>query len=115
MNISEVVEHFIIIVDRVNKLKYNECPDRNNRAAFSDKLNDIISLEKKVASSLKSVLNLAVEIELAENGSLPGSWASQKRLSIIERYNHFNLKLSLKFKVGYFKTKPINKGYLNGR
>ena len=80
-------------------------------------MNDIISLEKKVASSLKSVLNLAVEIELAENGSLPGSWASQKRLSIIERYNHFNLKLSLKlkFKVGYFKTKPINKGYLNGR
>ena len=42
--------------------------------------NDIMSLEKKVASSLKSVLNLAVEVELVENGSLPRSMGKSKKV-----------------------------------
>ncbi len=80
MNISEVGEHFMIIVDRVNELDTMKVQIEMTDAAFSDKLNDIMSLEKKVASSLKSVLNLAVEVELVENGSLPRSMGKSKKV-----------------------------------
>ena len=80
MNIPEVGEHFMIIVDRVNELDKMNVQIEMTDTAFSDKLNDIISLEKKVASSLKSVLNLSVEVELVENGSLPRSMGKSKKV-----------------------------------
>ncbi len=80
MNIPEVGEHFMIIVDRVNELDKMNVQIEMTDTAFSDKLNDIISLEKKVASSLKSVLNLAVDVELVENGSLPRSMGKSKKV-----------------------------------
>ena len=80
MNIPEVGEHFMIIVDRVNELDTMKVQIEMTDAAFSDKVNDIMSLEKKVASSLKSVLNLAVEVELVENGSLPRSMGKSKKV-----------------------------------
>ncbi len=80
MNIPEVGEHFMIIVDRVNELDTMKVQIEMTDAAFSDKVNDIMSLEKKVASSLKSVLNLAVKVELVENGSLPRSMGKSKKV-----------------------------------
>lgn len=80
MNIPEVGEHFMIIVDRVNELDTMKVQIETTDAAFSDKVNDIMSLEKKVASSLKSVLNLAVKVELVENGSLPRSMGKSKKV-----------------------------------
>ena len=80
MNIPEVGEHFMIIVDRVNELDTMKVQIEMTDAAFSDKVTDIMSLEKKVASSLKSVLNLAVEVELVENGSLPRSMGKSKKV-----------------------------------
>ena len=80
MNIPEVGEHFMIIVDRVNELDTMKVQIEMTDAVFSDKVNDIMSLEKKVASSLKSVLNLAVKVELVENGSLPRSMGKSKKV-----------------------------------
>lgn len=80
MNIPQVGEHFMIIVDRVNELDTMKVQIEMTDAAFSDKVNDIMSLEKKVASSLKSVLNLAVAVELVENGSLPRSMGKSKKV-----------------------------------
>ncbi|MDO9516890.1 MAG: phenylacetate--CoA ligase [Methanosarcinaceae archaeon] len=80
MNIPEVGEHFMIIVDRVNELDTMKVQIEMTDAAFSDKVSDIMSLEKKVASSLKSVLNLAVKVELVENGSLPRSMGKSKKV-----------------------------------
>ncbi|MGP8337972.1 MAG: phenylacetate--CoA ligase family protein [Methanosarcinaceae archaeon] len=80
MNIPDVGEHFMIIVDRVNELDTMKVQIEMTDAAFSDKVNDIMSLEKKVASSLKSVLNLAVKVELVENGSLPRSLGKSKKV-----------------------------------
>jgi phenylacetate-CoA ligase len=51
-----------------------------NDEAFSDKVNDIISLEKKVASALKSVLNLSVGVELVEHGTIPRSIGKSKKI-----------------------------------
>ncbi len=80
MNIPEVGEHFMIIVDRVNELDTMKVQIEMTDAAFSDKVTDIMSLEKKVASSLKSVLNLAVKVKLVENGSLPRSMGKSKKV-----------------------------------
>lgn len=80
MNVPEVGEHFMIIVDRVNELDYMKVQIEMTDAAFSDKVNDIINLENKVASALKSVLNLNVKVELVEHGSLPRSMGKSKKV-----------------------------------
>ncbi len=80
MNIPEVGEHFMIIVDRINELDVMKIQIEMNDEAFSDRVNDIIDLEKRVASALKSVLNLAVKVELVEHGSLPRSMGKAKKV-----------------------------------
>ncbi|AEH61017.1 Phenylacetate--CoA ligase [Methanosalsum zhilinae DSM 4017] len=80
MKIPEVGEHFMIIVDRVNEMDTMTVQIEMTDAAFSDRVNDMISLEKKVASSLKSILNLSVNVELVEHGSLPRSIGKSKKV-----------------------------------
>ena len=80
MNVPEVGEHFMIIVDRVNELDYMKVQIEMTDAAFSDKVNDIIKLENKVASAIKNVLNLNVKVELVEHGSLPRSMGKSKKV-----------------------------------
>jgi phenylacetate-CoA ligase len=81
MKIPEVGEHFMIIVDRVNELDVMKVQIEMNDEAFSDRINDMISLEKKVAAALKTVLNLSVEVELVEHGSLPRSMGKSKKVT----------------------------------
>lgn len=80
MNIPEVGEHFMIVVDRVNELDIMKVQIEMTDEAFSDKVNDIISLEKKVGAALKNVLNLAVKVELVENGTIPRSMGKAKKV-----------------------------------
>jgi phenylacetate-CoA ligase len=80
MNIPEVGEHFQIIVDRVNEMDMMKVQIEMTDTAFSDKVNDIISLEKKVESALKSVLNVSVKVELVEQGSLPRTVGKSKKV-----------------------------------
>ncbi|MBN1133525.1 MAG: phenylacetate--CoA ligase family protein [Methanosarcinaceae archaeon] len=80
MNVPEVGEHFMIIVDRFNELDYMKVQIEMTDAAFSDKVNDIIKLENKVASAIKNVLNLNVKVELVEHGSLPRSMGKSKKV-----------------------------------
>jgi phenylacetate-CoA ligase len=80
INIPEVGEHFQIIVDRVNELDMMTVQIEMTDAAFSDKVNDIIKLENKVASALQKVLNLAVKVELVEHGSIPRSMGKSKKV-----------------------------------
>jgi phenylacetate-CoA ligase len=81
MNIPEVGEHFMIVVDRVNELDVMKVQIEMTDQAFSDKVNDIIDLEKKVASALKSVLNISVKVELVESGTIPRSMGKAKRVT----------------------------------
>lgn len=80
MKIPEVGEHFMIIVDRINELDIMKVQIEMTDVGFSDKVNDIINLEKKVASALKGVLNIAVKVELVEHGSLPRSMGKAKKV-----------------------------------
>lgn len=80
MDIPEVGEHFMIIVDRINELDIMKVQIEMTDAAFSDKVTDIMDLEKKVGAALKSVLNIAVKVELVEHGSLPRSMGKAKKV-----------------------------------
>ncbi|MDG6243666.1 MAG: phenylacetate--CoA ligase [Methanolobus sp.] len=80
MTIPEVGEHFMIIVDRVNELDVMKVQIEMTDEAFSDKVNDIITLEKKVETSLKNVLNIAVKVELVEKGTIPRSMGKAKKV-----------------------------------
>ncbi len=80
MKIPEVGEHFMIIVDRVNELDVMKVQIEMNDEAFSDKLNDMISLEKNVSNALKNVLNISVKVELVEHGYLPRSMGKSKKV-----------------------------------
>lgn len=80
MKIPEVGEHFMIIVDRINELDVMKVQIEMNDEAFSDKVNDIMALEKRVSESLKNVLNLSVKVELVEHGTLPRSMGKSKKV-----------------------------------
>jgi phenylacetate-CoA ligase (EC 6.2.1.30) len=80
MTIPEVGEHFMIVVDRVNELDIMKIQIEMTDEAFSDRVNDIISVEKKVATALKNVLNLAVKVELVEKGTIPRSMGKAKKV-----------------------------------
>ncbi|MBP1908778.1 phenylacetate--CoA ligase family protein [Methanolobus bombayensis] len=80
MTIPEVGEHFMILVDRVNELDTMTIQIEMTDEAFSDKVNDIIDLEKKVQAALKNVLNLAVKVELVEKGTIPRSMGKAKKV-----------------------------------
>ncbi|TAH65523.1 MAG: phenylacetate--CoA ligase family protein [Methanosarcina mazei] len=80
MNIPEVGNHFMIIVDRIGPLDSMKVQIEMHESAFSDKMSDMMALKGKIASALKSVLNLAVEVELVEHGSLPRSEGKSKKV-----------------------------------
>jgi phenylacetate-CoA ligase len=80
MQIPEVGEHFMIVVDRVNELDIMKVQIEMTDEAFSDKINDMILLDKKVASALKHVLNIAVKVELVEKGTIPRSMGKAKKV-----------------------------------
>jgi len=80
MQIPEVGEHFMILVDRLNELDIMKVQIEMTDEAFSDKVNDIIKLEQKVASDLKHVLNIAVKVELVEKGTIPRSMGKAKKV-----------------------------------
>lgn len=80
LKIPEVGNHFMIIVDRKGELDSMKVEIEMSESAFSDRMSDMMNLEKKVAAALKSVLNLAVKVELVEHGSLPRSTGKSKKV-----------------------------------
>jgi phenylacetate-CoA ligase len=47
---------------------------------FSDKISDLIALEKKIGKALHTVLNIAGKVELVEPGSIPRSVGKAQRV-----------------------------------
>jgi len=80
MEIPEVGNFFMIIVDRIGPLDSIKIQIEMHESAFSDRMSDMIKLKKKIGEALKSALNLAVEVELIEPGSLPRSEGKSKKV-----------------------------------
>jgi phenylacetate-CoA ligase len=80
MEIPEVAEHFQIIVDRKGALDDMLVQVEVRREAFSDKITDLMQLRRMVEHRLRNALNVAVNVELADPGSLPRFEGKSKRV-----------------------------------
>jgi phenylacetate-CoA ligase len=81
MNISSVGDHWEIIVDRKGPLDIMTVRVELTESGFSDKIGDLMKLKKQVSKELKSVLNIAAEVELVEPGTITRSMGKAKRVT----------------------------------
>ena len=70
----------MIEVDRVGALDKMLVRVELNPEAFSDKINDILDIRRKVGYTLKNMLNVSVDVEISEPGSLPRFEGKAKRV-----------------------------------
>jgi phenylacetate-CoA ligase len=73
-------QNFMIIVDRKKNLDTLLLQVELQSGAFSDKINDLMAIRRKVEYRLKNALNVAAEVELVEPGSLPRFEGKSKRV-----------------------------------
>ena len=81
MNIPAVGDHWEIIVDRKGPLDIMTVRVELTESGFSDKIGDLMKLKKQVSKELKSVLNIAAEVELVEPGTITRSMGKAKRVT----------------------------------
>jgi phenylacetate-CoA ligase len=80
MTIPEVGEHFQIVAERNGELDDLTVRVEVTKAAFSDKLADLMKLEKKIGYELQKVLQLSTKVELVETGTLPRSQGKSQKV-----------------------------------
>ena len=80
MTIPEVGQHFQIIVDRKGALDDMLVQVEVAPEAFSDKITDLMAIRRKVEHKLRNILNVGVNVELVEPGSLPRFEGKAKRV-----------------------------------
>ena len=80
MQIPEVGHQYMIIVDRKGALDDMTVQVEIKPEAFSDKLEDMIRLQKHIEAEMKKYLNIAVKVELKEQGALPRFEGKAKRV-----------------------------------
>ena len=80
MTIPEVGEHFQIVAERKGELDDLTVRVEVTKAAFSDKIGDLMKLEKKIGYELQKVLQLATRVELVETGTLPRSQGKSQKV-----------------------------------
>jgi phenylacetate-CoA ligase len=81
MQIPEVCGQYMIVVDRIGALDYMTVQVELRPEAFSDKVDDMLKLQKRISNELKKYLNVAVEAELMAPGSLPRFEGKAKRVT----------------------------------
>ena len=80
MGIPEVGQHFQIVVERTVALDDMLVRVELNKESFSDKITDLMQIRKKVEHRIKNALNVAVNVELVEPGSLPRFEGKSKKV-----------------------------------
>lgn len=80
MTIPEVGEHYQIIADRKGELDTMTIKVEVTKTAFSDKISDLMKLERKVKEAMHKVLNVSCDVELVETGTLPRSMGKSQRV-----------------------------------
>jgi phenylacetate-CoA ligase len=80
MGIPEVGQHFQIVVERKGALDDMLVRVELSKGSFSDKITDIMKVRQKVEHRLRNSLNVNVNVELVEPGSLPRFEGKAKRV-----------------------------------
>ena len=85
MSIPEVGQHFQIVVERKGALDDMLVRVEVAKESFSDKINDLMKIRNMVEHKLRNSLNVSVNVELVEPGSLPRFEGKSKK--VIDRRN----------------------------
>jgi phenylacetate-CoA ligase len=80
MAIPEVGQHFQIVVERKGALDDMLVRVELSKGSFSDKITDLMNVRQKVEHRLRNSLNVNVNVELVEPGSLPRFEGKAKRV-----------------------------------
>jgi phenylacetate-CoA ligase len=80
MAIPEVGQHFQIVVERNGALDDMLVRVELNTESFSDKITDLMRIQQKVEHRIRNSLNVNVNVELVEPGSLPRFEGKAKRV-----------------------------------
>ena len=80
MSIPEISEHFMIEVDRKGSLDEMLVKVELSREAFSDKISELMKIRNHVEKALRNALNVQVQVEFAEPGTLPRFEGKAKRV-----------------------------------
>jgi phenylacetate-CoA ligase len=80
MSVPEVGQHFQIVVERKGALDDMLVRVELTKDSFSDKINDLMQIQQKVKHRLGNALNINVDIELVEPGSLPRFEGKSKKV-----------------------------------
>jgi phenylacetate-CoA ligase len=80
MSIPEVGQHFQIVVERSGALDDMLVRVELTRESFSDKITDLMKIRQNVEHRLRNALNVAVDVELVEPGSLPRFEGKSKKV-----------------------------------
>ena len=80
MSIPEVGQHFQIVVERTGALDDMLVRVELTKESFSDKITDLMQIQQNVEHRLRNALNVAVDVELVEPGSLPRFEGKSKKV-----------------------------------
>lgn len=77
---EEFEPHYLLTIDRVNNTDKMELKVEVRSEFYSDEINKMIALKKKLTSRLQSVLGLGVDVKLVEPRSIERSVGKAKRV-----------------------------------
>jgi len=80
MSIPEVGSHYEIVVDRKGALDTMLVRVELSRDAFTDDIIRLREIKENVSEALRSVLNIKVDVQLIEPGTLPRFEGKAKRV-----------------------------------
>ena len=77
---EEFEPHYLLIVDRENNIDTMELQVEVRPNFYSDEINRMLALKKKLAGRLQSALGLGVNVKLVEPRSIERSVGKAKRV-----------------------------------
>ena len=80
LEMEEFEPHYLLIVDRENNTDTMELQVEVRPNFYSDEINRMLALKKKLAGRLQSVLGLGVNVKLVEPRSIERSVGKAKRV-----------------------------------
>jgi phenylacetate-CoA ligase len=80
LEMAEFEPHYLLIVDRMNNLDTLQIQVETRPEYFSDEINKMLILKKKISHRLQSVLGISADVKLMEPRSLERSTGKAKRV-----------------------------------
>lgn len=80
LGLPEFEPHYLLTVDRVNNTDRMELKVEVRPDFYSDEINKMLALKKRITSRLQSVLGLGVDVKLVEPRSIERSMGKAKRV-----------------------------------